>query len=219
MRLLLIEDDPQLGKALYQGLKEEYTTDWFQNAEEGAAVIDEAPYDVIVLDINLPGVSGLDWLRELRNQSIQIPVLLLTARDAPSQRVEGLDAGADDYLIKPFDFDELLARIRALLRRKGTYQETVIHYKNIEMDLAGKTVSKDGEIVAMSGKEFETLRLLMENVGRCLSKEQIQQKIYSWDDEFESNTVEVYISSIRRKLGKDLIKTMRGIGYIMVREV
>lgn len=218
MRLLLIEDDYQLGKALYQGLKEEYTTDWFQNAEDGAAVIDNTPYDVIVLDITLPGMSGLDWLRILRSKSIQIPVLLLTARDAPSQRVEGLDAGADDYLIKPFDFEELLARIRALLRRKGVYQETVIHYKNIDMDLDGKTVTKDGEFVALSGKEFEILRLLMENIGRCLSREQIEQKIYSWDDEFESNTVEVYVSSIRRKLGKDLIKTMRGIGYIMVRE-
>ncbi|MGD9000601.1 MAG: response regulator transcription factor [Granulosicoccaceae bacterium] len=218
MRLLLIEDDPQLGKALYQGLKEEYTTDWFQNAEDGAAVIDNTPYDVLVLDVNLPGMSGLEWLRELRSKAIQIPVLLLTARDALSQRVEGLDAGADDYLVKPFDFEELLARIRALLRRKGVYQETVIRYKNIEMDLDGKTVTKDGELVAMSGKEFETLRLLLENTGRCLSKEQIEQKIYSWDDEFESNTVEVYISTIRRKLGKDLIKTMRGIGYIMVRE-
>lgn len=218
MRLLLIEDDYQLGKALYQGLKEEYTTDWFQNAEDGAVVIDNTPYDVIVLDINLPGISGLDWLRELRARSIQTPVLLLTARDAPAQRVEGLDAGADDYLIKPFDFEELLARIRALLRRKGVYQETVIRYKNIEMDLNSKTVTRDGELVAMSGKEFEILRLLMENAGRCLSREQIEQKIYSWDDEFESNTVEVYISAIRRKLGKDIIKTMRGIGYIMARQ-
>jgi DNA-binding response OmpR family regulator len=218
MRLLLIEDDSQLGKALYQGLKQEYTADWFRSAEEGEAIIDSAPYDIIVLDINLPGMTGLEWLRSLRNRKVDIPVLLLTARDAPSQRVEGLDAGADDYLVKPFDFDELLARIRALLRRKGVYQETVLHYKNIAMDLAGRTVSKDGETVSLSGKEFEILRLLLENVGRCLSREQIEQKIYNWDDEFGSNTVEVHISAIRRKLGKELIKTMRGIGYIVVRE-
>lgn len=218
MRLLLIEDDPQLGKALYQGLKQEYTADWFKSAEEGEAVIETTPYDVVVLDINLPGMSGLEWLRTLRNRKFDIPVLLLTARDAPSQRVEGLDAGADDYLIKPFDFDELLARIRALLRRKGAFQETVLHYKNITMDLDSKTVSKDSETISLSGKEFEIFRLLLENVGRCLSKEQIEQKIYNWDDDFGSNTVEVHISGIRRKLGKDLIKTMRGIGYIVVRE-
>jgi DNA-binding response OmpR family regulator len=218
MRLLLIEDDPQLGKALYQGLKQEYTADWFKTAEEGGAIIDSTPYDIIVLDINLPGMSGLEWLQSLRSRKVDIPVLLLTARDAPSQRVEGLDAGADDYLVKPFDFDELLARIRALLRRKGDYQETVLHYKNIAMDLAGRTVSKDGEMVSLSGKEFDILRLLLENVGRCLSREQIEKKIYNWDDEFGSNTVEVHISAIRRKLGKELIKTMRGIGYIVVRE-
>ena len=218
MRLLLIEDDPQLGKALYQGLKQEYIADWFKTAEEGEASISASSYDVIVLDINLPGMSGLEWLQSLRNRKFDIPVLLLTARDAPSQRVEGLDAGADDYLIKPFDFDELLARVRALLRRQGTIQETVIHYKEISMDLDGKAVSKAGEIVALSGKEFEILRLLLENAGRCLSKEQIEQKIYNWDEDFASNTVEVHISAIRRKLGKELIKTMRGIGYIVARE-
>ena len=189
-----------------------------QIAEEGNAVIDNTPYDLIILDINLPGSSGLDWLRTLRQRRIDLPVLLLTARDTPSQRVEGLDAGADDYLVKPFDFEELLARIRALLRRRGTLHERVLQYRNISMDLSGKTVSKDGEVVSLSAKEFDILRLLMENIGRCLSKQQIEKKIYNWDDEFESNTVEVHISAIRRKLGKELIKTMRGIGYIMLRD-
>jgi len=218
MRLLLIEDDPQLGKAIYQGLKQEYTADWFKSAEEGKSVIAASAYDIIVLDINLPGMSGLEWLQSLRQQKVTIPVLLLTARDAPSQRVAGLDAGADDYLVKPFDFDELLARIRALLRRKGNYQEKILQYKNIAMDLDGKTVSKDEEPVSLSAREFEILRLLLENAGRCLSREQIEQKIYNWDDEFGSNTVEVHISAIRRKLGKELIKTIRGIGYIVERE-
>lgn len=218
MRLLLIEDDPQLGKAIYQGLKQEYTADWFKSAEEGDAVVYTTPYDIIVLDINLPGMSGLDWLKLLRKRKLELPVLLLTARDAPTQRVEGLDAGADDYLIKPFDFEELLARIRALLRRKGAYKETFLRNKDISLDLKGKTVSKHGKLVSLSGKEFEILSLLMENAGRCLSREQIEQKIYNWNDDFGSNTVEVHISAIRRKLGKELIKTMRGIGYIMERE-
>lgn len=218
MRLILIEDDPQLGKALYQGLKQEHTTDWFKTAEEGNAVIATTPYDIIVLDINLPGISGLEWLKSLRARKVETPVLLLTARDALSQRIEGLDAGADDYLVKPFDFDELLARIRALLRRKAAYKNDEIQYKNIVMDINGKTVTKDGQPIAVSGKEFEILHLLLDNAGRCLSKEQIEQNIYSWDAEHESNTVEVYISAIRKKMGKELIKTMRGIGYIVVRE-
>lgn len=218
MRLLLIEDDAQLGKAVFQGLRQEYTADWFKSAEEGEAVIRDTPYDVIILDINLPGSSGLQWLRSLRQRKIDIPVLLLTARDTPAQRVEGLDAGADDYLIKPFDFEELLARIRALLRRRGALHENELHYRDITMDLDGKTVCKKGEVINLSAKEFDILRLLMENTGRCLSREQIEKKIYNWDDEFGSNTVEVHISGIRRKLGKEIIKTMRGIGYIMVRE-
>ena len=218
MRLLLIEDDRQLGKAVLQGLRQEYTADWFRSAEEGKAAMNDTPYDLLVLDINLPGMSGLDWLHKLRRAKQAIPVLLLTARDTAPQRVEGLDAGADDYLVKPFDFEELLARIRALLRRRGIYTENVLTHKDILLDLSGKTVSRAGNPVTLSGKEFEILRLLMENIGRCLSKEHIEKKIYSWDDEVASNTIEAHISSIRKKLGKELIKTMRGIGYIMERE-
>jgi DNA-binding response OmpR family regulator len=218
VRLLLIEDDRPLGKALFEGLKEEYACDWFRSAEEGKDALEAVPYDMIVLDINLPGISGIDWLTRLRKAENTIPVLLLTARGAHKQRVQGLDAGADDYLTKPFDFEELLARIRALLRRRGVYQGPIIKYKNISVDVTGSTVLKNGETVALSSKEFEIFRVLAENIGRCLSKNQIEQKIYDWSSEFESNTVEVHISSIRRKLGKDIIKTIRGIGYIMERE-
>lgn len=218
MRLLLIEDDARLGKAIYEGLREEYACDWFKNAEDGDAAFGTVEYDIMVLDINLPGMSGLDFLTQLRKRQQTIPVLLLTARDAPSQRVEGLDCGADDYLVKPFDFEELLARLRALLRRKGKYQSTVIHYKDIELDIMSRTVSQGGETQNLSAKEFEILFLLIDNAGRCLSKEQIEQKIYDWEHEFESNTVEVHISAIRRKLGKELIKTLRGVGYIIERE-
>ncbi len=218
MRLMLIEDDPQLGKAIYQGLKQEHTTDWFKSAEEGNAVVYETPYDIIILDINLPGISGIEWLQSLRARKVDIPVLLLTARDTLHQKIEGLDAGADDYLVKPFDFDELLARIRALLRRKAAFVNNELQYKNIVIDLAAKTVTKDGQPIAISGKEYEILHMLLDNIGRCLSKEQIEQRIYNWDDELGSNTIEVYISTIRKKLGKELIKTMRGIGYIVVRD-
>lgn len=215
MRLLLIEDDARLGKAIYQGLLEEYACDWFRNAEDGGAALQEVEYDLMVLDINLPGMSGLEFLSSLRAGNHTIPVLLLTARDAPPQRVEGLDSGADDYLIKPFDFEELLARLRALLRRKEKYQNNILHYKDIELDILAKSVKKAGLPHSLSSKEFDILYLLIDNAGRCLSKQQIEEKIYDWEHEFESNTVEVYISSIRRKLGKELIKTMRGVGYIM----
>jgi len=217
MRLLLIEDDSRLGKAIYEGLREEYACDWFQNAEDGEAALDTVDYDIIVLDVGLPGMTGLELLAKLRRADNPIPVLLLTARDTPSMRVEGLDAGADDYLIKPFDFEELLARLRALLRRTGKYQAPVVHHKDIEIDIAGRIVSKSGVPVKFSNKEFEILRVLVDHAGQCLSKEQIEQKIYAWDSEFESNTVEVHISSIRRKLGKELITTIRGIGYIVAR--
>lgn len=215
MRIILIEDDDQLGHALYEGLKEEYACDWFRNAEDGQSALQTINYDVMILDINLPHMSGLDLLKHLRSTHHAVPVLLLTARDAPSQRVEGLDAGADDYLIKPFDFDELLARIRALLRRKSTYQHAVITLHQLELNLANKTVFQNGKPKRLSPKEFDILRILAENAGRCLSKSQIEEKIYDWQDEFESNTIEVHVSSIRRKLGKDIIRTLRGIGYIM----
>lgn len=218
MRLLLIEDDARLGKAIYEGLREEYACDWFRTAEDGAAALAEVEYDLLVLDINLPGATGLELLSSLRQEGQTIPILLLTARDTPAQRVEGLDAGADDYLIKPFDFEELLARLRALLRRRGKFQSTRLLYRDIELDVAAKTVKKANIAQRVSSREFDILHLLIENAGRCLSKRQIEEKIYDWENEFESNTVEVHISSIRRKLGKELIKTMRGVGYIMERD-
>ena len=215
MRILLIEDDSRLGKAIYEGLRDEYACDWFQSAEDGEHAIGSVEYDIIILDINLPGKSGLELLATLRGSENPIPVLLLTARDAPSQRVEGLDAGADDYLIKPFDFEELLARVRALLRRKGKFKTSITRYGDITLDTASQKVTLRAKPIKLSNKEFDILALLIDNEGRCLSKQQIEEKIYEWGSEFESNTVEVHISSIRRKLGKDLIKTMRGIGYIM----
>jgi DNA-binding response OmpR family regulator len=217
MRLLLIEDDHQLGHAVHQGLRDDYACDWFQNAEDGAEALRNEDYALLVLDVNLPGRSGLELLQALRREDNQIPVLLLTARDAPSQRVEGLDAGADDYLIKPFDFEELLARIRALLRRRGRFDSAVLTLGDLAINTTARTVSRAGKAVSLSAREYAILLELAEQAGRCLSKQQIEARIYDHDSDFESNTVEVHISAIRRKLGKDIIKTLRGVGYLMER--
>lgn len=215
MRILFIEDDYQLGNAVNEGLNQEFATDWFQSAEDGQTAIEGTQYDVIVLDINLPEMSGIDWLKSLRKAKITTPVLLLTARDTIAERVAGLDAGADDYLVKPFDFDELLARVRALSRRSEKLDNPLLEYDNIILDSNAKAVSQNGKMVSISPLEFDILYLLLKNIGRTYSKEQIAEKIYNWDDEVESNTIEVHVSSIRRKLGKNLIKTIRNVGYLI----
>ncbi len=214
-RILLIEDDLQLGKALHQGLKQEYPTDWFRSAEEGEDALALTDYDVLVLDINLPGQSGLEWLAVLRRRGVALPVLLLTALDTPQERVTGLDSGADDYLTKPFDFDELMARLRALMRRRATYVPEQLTHGGLVLDTRSKTASYMGESLGLSLKEFEILRLLVEHAGACVSKEIIETNLYGWDMEVGSNTIEVHISSLRRKLGRRHIRTVRTQGYVL----
>lgn len=214
MRLLLIEDDLQLGKALHSGLKQEYAADWFRTAEEGQDALRLTAYDVLVLDINLPGMSGLELLHLLRQQGQSLPTLLLTARDTVSERVEGLDRGADDYLSKPFDFDELMARLRALTRRRKIYRNPQLRAGALVLDTQLKSVVDDGQPVLLIHKEFEILRLLMEQPGACVSKESIENNLYGWDNPVGSNTVEVHISALRRKLGKGRIRTVRNQGYV-----
>lgn len=213
MRILLIEDDKQLGKAIFHGLKQDHAADWFRTAEEGDDALRVTVYDAVVLDINLPGMSGLEWLARLRRARNAVPVLLLTARDTTSERVEGLDAGADDYLVKPFDFEELLARLRALSRRREAYQPSLFGYGDLTLDTTNKTAMREGVALPLSQKEFDILRLLVEHPGQCVSKERIEQNLYGWDDTVGSNTVEVHISSLRRKLGRDFIRTVRNLGY------
>lgn len=215
MRLLYVEDDLHLGKATTEGLKEAYAVDWFTNVDDAEEGLRQVTYDLAILDINLPGRSGLELLQLMRARSLTIPVLLLTARDTIPQRVEGLKAGADDYLVKPYDFEELLARIGALLRRRSQPYRDVMRYRNLTIDFNGHNVQRDGKPVALTQREFDVLRLLLEEQGRCLSKDQIAEKMYDWSEEIESNTIEVYVSSLRRKLGKDSIRTLRGIGYLM----
>lgn len=215
MRLLYVEDDNQLGQATTAGLKEEFAVDWFTNVDDAEEALRQVEYDMIILDINLPGRSGLEFLRDQRAKGNNLPVLLLTARDTVPQRVQGLDAGADDYLIKPYDFDELLARSRALVRRRSRPYRDVMHYRALTVDFTGHIAQLDGMALPLTQREFDVLRILLEEQGRCLSKDQIAEKMYGWNDEVESNTIEVYISSLRRKLGKEYIRTIRGLGYLM----
>lgn len=217
MRLLLVEDDKNLGKATAEGLRDIYAIDWVRSSEEAEDTIATTTYALIVLDINLPGASGLSFLEGLRKNKNQTPVLLLTARDAVRHRVEGLNAGADDYLVKPFDLDELLARCAALIRRSTGHASPVISHRDICYELASGHLEKNGQVITLSGRERAVFDCLIRNIGRSVSKEKITESIYDWSSEdIESNTIEVHIAALRRKLGHDLIKTNRGVGYMIV---
>ncbi len=219
MRILLVEDDALLGEGLYTGLKrQQHTVDWVKNGEAAITAVGGTDYNVMVLDIGLPKMSGLQVLAHIRRQGSDLPILILTAKDAVSDRVSGLDAGADDYMVKPFEFDELCARIRALSRRvRGNIVET-LKYKTIELDKAAHTVTLAGAPVELSRHEFTILEELLSATGQVFSKARLEEKLYSWSDEVESNTIEVYIHYLRKKFGADLIKTVRGVGYIIPRE-
>lgn len=216
MRLLLVEDDQNLGKATEEGLRESFAVDWVLSAEEAEDALTTTEYALIVLDINLPGASGLDLLRSLRKRKNQIPVLLLTARDAVQHRIEGLNAGADDYLVKPFDLGELLARCEALIRRSNGSATPIISHKDITYESATHHLERSGETIILSRREQAIFDHLIRNIDRPISKDKIVESIYDWSShEIESNTVEVHVASLRRKLGRDLIKTIRGVGYII----
>ncbi len=219
MRILLVEDDILLGEGVYAGFqREKYSVDWVKNGESAIYAMTDTDYDVVVLDIGLPKMSGLEVLKQTRKSGYKQPVLILTARDALSDRVDGLDAGADDYLVKPFEFAELCARIRALTRRSRGISEHLITYKNIQVDPAAHTVKLDNQIVDLSRREFSLLEELLSSAGRVLSKAYLEQKLYSWGDEIGSNTIEVHIHHLRKKFGSELIKTVRGVGYIIAKE-
>ena len=216
MRILLVEDDVLLGKATLAGLRTAFAADWLTNAEDAEAALRAQPYALLVLDINLPEKSGLDMLATLRAAGDMTPCLFLTARDAVYHRVEGLNAGADDYLVKPFDLNELLARCAALIRRAHGRASPVITHGDTTLDPLSKTVQVAGAPVALSALEFAIAEYLMNNIGRVLSKQQIESSIYDWShDDIGSNTVEVHISALRRKLGRDFIKTIRNVGYVI----
>jgi two-component system, OmpR family, response regulator QseB len=214
VRLLLVEDDTMIGEALRAGLKREgFVVDWVHAAEAALSVLRTEPYELVLLDLGLPGKDGLTLLNELRARKLTLPVLIITARDAISDRVQGLDAGADDYLVKPFDLDELAARIRALLRRRSGRSAPRIEHLDVVLDPAAHRVTLAGAEVALSPREFALLQLLLERPGVILSRAQIEERLYGFGEEVESNAVEVHIHGLRRKLGAQFILTVRGVGY------
>lgn len=218
MHLLLVEDDPLLGEGLYTGLtRENYDVDWVKNGEMALTALDTTIYDGVILDIGLPRMSGLDVLSTVRGKGNLVPVLILTAQDGINERVSGLDSGADDYLVKPFEFDELCARIRALTRRARGLSEHLLRYKDITLNPSAHTVTKNGEAVNLSRREFALLEEFLVAQGRVLSRAHLEDKLYSWGDEIGSNAIEVHIHHLRKHFGSELIKTVRGIGYMVPR--
>jgi two-component system OmpR family response regulator/two-component system response regulator QseB len=218
MRVLIVEDDPLLGDALAAGLKQRgFEADWVQDGRDAQAAIRVEPFAAVVLDLGLPGLSGLDLLRGERARGNKVPVLILTARDAVQDRIAGLDSGADDYVVKPTDLDELGARLRALVRRSKGEPAPVLQIGQVVLDPAARMVTRDGQAVDLSPREFTLLQELMLNAGRVLTREQLEERMYRWGDEVESNAVEVHVHHLRRKLGTQVVKTIRGVGYMMPR--
>jgi len=216
MRVLLVEDDPILGDGIKTGLKQDkYNVDWLSDGGQASNALETDHYDLILLDLNLPVKNGLDVLKEMRRQDNGTPVLILTARDAIEDRVKGLDMGADDYLSKPFDLDELLARVRALLRRsKGRTTPTLIHGE-LELNPVEHSVTLTGKAIDLSPVEFNLLQILLENRGRVFPRAQLEDKLYGWNKDVDSNTIEVHVHHLRKKLGNELIRTVRGVGYVI----
>lgn len=216
MRILLIEDDPLIGDGLKIGLEKlGFSVDWFTDGAEGEEALLQTPYAAVVLDLGLPKKDGLEILQDWRRQNKNEPVLILTARGDVDQRIAGLNSGADDYLGKPFALKEVQARLNALIRRSGGQAAAVIKYKDIEFNPQTRKVLQNGKEIVLAPKELALLELLLLNKNRVLSKEVIENKIYSWDEEVSSNAVEVHIHHLRKKLGKDVVKTVNKIGYIL----
>lgn len=214
MRILLIEDDRLIGDGIKAGLgKMGFSVDWFVSGEQGIAALDGVPYDAVLLDLTLPELDGLEILRRWRQQGQDVPVLILTARDALDQRVEGLQQGADDYLCKPFALSEVAARLQALIRRRHGQMQLTLRHGNVVFSPGSHSVLLGDEPVLMKSRELALLELFMRNPGRVLTRAQLEEKIYSWDEEVSSNAVEVHIHHLRKKLGSAFIRTVHGIGY------
>jgi len=216
MRILLVEDDELLGDGLAAGLRHcGYNVDWLRDGEQARSALATEDYAALVLDLGLPRLDGMSVLRGLRAAGNAIPVLILTARDSTWDKVGGLDGGADDYLVKPVDLDELAARLRALTRRASGQSTPLLQAREVELDPAARRVRQRGEPVELSAREFAILELLMRNAGRMISRAQLESALYGWGEGVESNAVEVHIHHLRRKLGADLIRTVRGVGYLL----
>jgi two-component system response regulator QseB len=216
MRLLLVEDDPMIGETVLDLLRDDgYAVDWVRDGAMAETAALDQDYDLILLDLGLPRKDGLEVLRELRTRKCRSPILIASARDAVQQRIAGLDAGADDYIVKPYDLDELLARIRALIRRAAGRAESVYEHGNVRINTNTKEVTVENEPVTISAREWAVLEALLARPGLILSRAQIEEKLFAWKDEISSNAVEVYIHGLRKKLGSELIQTVRGMGYLI----
>lgn len=220
MRLLLVEDDPQLGRATQMGLEQAgYAVDWVQSAEQGDTAVRLHDYGGVLLDLGLPGQDGMQLLHQLRQREYAGAVLILTARDKIPDRIAGLDGGADDFIVKPFDLDELAARVRSATRRaSGRLREELVH-EDLRLDVAARQVTQAGKPVALTSKEFSLLLALVEHSGQVLSRDQLEQHLYRWGEEVESNAVQVHIHHLRKKLGRDVIRTVHALGYCVDKPV
>lgn len=219
MRVLLVEDDLILGDGVQAGLVQSgFDVDWAKTCSEGDLALATGQYEAMVLDLGLPDASGLTLLQGLRNSKNPLPVLILTAKDTLADKVRGLNAGADDYLVKPFELDELTARLRALFRRSHQRTSAVITRERLELDPEARVARFNDEPLDLSAREFTLLENLLENQGRVLTRTQLEQSLYGWNSEVESNAIEVHVHHLRKKLGADLIKTVRGVGYMISKE-
>ena len=216
MRVLLVEDDPMIAKGLQTALRQDgYAVDGVSDGRHAAEALRTESFDIVLLDLGLPGRDGLEVLRELRGRGDSTPVIIVTARDETRNRIEGLDAGADDYIIKPFDLDEIAARMRSVLRRAAGRGDPCIRHGGISLNPVTHAVERDGIPIALSAHEFSVLEALLQRPGAVLSRAQLEDRLYGWSDSIESNAVEVYIHALRRKLGSDSIRTLRGVGYFI----
>ena len=214
MRILLVEDDTMIGESVMDALRaEHYAVDWVKDGEMALTALHTQTYDLVLLDLGLPRRDGMAVLHSMRSHKIRTPVLIANARDSVQQRIQGLDAGADDYVLKPYDLDELLARIRALLRRASGRAEPIYEHKGVSINPATREVSVGGQPVLLSAREWAVLEPMLARPGLVLSRTQLEEKLYGWKDEISSNAVEVYIHGLRKKLGPELIQNVRGVGY------
>ncbi|MBU6435963.1 MAG: response regulator [Betaproteobacteria bacterium] len=214
MRVLLVEDDQMLGGATRQGLTQDgFTVDLVSDGISAYSAVRTHDYQALLLDLGLPGLSGLELLHRLRAEGHQLPVLVITARGTLADRIKGLDAGADDFIVKPFDIEELVARIRAVTRRAAGRAASVIQHRGVAVDTVHRVAFLDGAPVSLTAREFATLCILLENKGRIISRQQLEEQLYGWGEEVESNAIEVHVYHLRRKLGRDFIQTVRRMGY------
>jgi two-component system response regulator QseB len=219
MRVLVVEDDRMIAKGLHTALKQDgYAVDGVSDGRSAAEALRSSRFDVVLLDLGLPERDGLEVLRELRSRGDATPVIIVTARDDVQNRIQGLDAGADDYIVKPFDLDEVAARMRSVLRRAAGRGDPCIRHRGITLDPVSHAVERDGEPVVLSAHEFAVLEALLQRPGTVLSRAQLEDRLYGWSEGIESNAIEVYVHGLRRKLGNDAIRTLRGVGYFVPKD-